>query len=88
LPVCPHLGCYVHWNEAEKSWDCPCHGSRFNPLGKLLNGPAISDLAPEEYDENAPMIPDRYEQPGREGPNPFSPSPLSVFSCPLRPRET
>ena len=83
-PVCPHLGCYVGWNEAEKSWDCPCHGSRFNPVGKLLNGPAVSDLATEEYDENAPMIPERYDQPGEL--NPFSPSPLSVFSCPLKPR--
>jgi glycine/D-amino acid oxidase-like deaminating enzyme/nitrite reductase/ring-hydroxylating ferredoxin subunit len=43
--VCPHLGCIVAWNGAEKSWDCPCHGSRFDPHGRLLNGPAISDLA-------------------------------------------
>jgi glycine/D-amino acid oxidase-like deaminating enzyme/nitrite reductase/ring-hydroxylating ferredoxin subunit len=43
--VCPHLGCIVAWNGAEKSWDCPCHGSRFDPHGRLLNGPANSDLA-------------------------------------------
>jgi len=43
-PVCPHMGCYVHWNSAEKSWDCPCHGSRFDCDGKVLNGPALSDL--------------------------------------------
>ncbi|UOQ78429.1 Rieske 2Fe-2S domain-containing protein [Hymenobacter sp. 5516J-16] len=46
--VCPHLGCIVHWNKLETSWDCPCHGSRFDAYGKLMNGPANSDLAPAE----------------------------------------
>lgn len=41
---CPHLKCVLHWNNIEKSWDCPCHGSRFDCKGKLLNGPANSDL--------------------------------------------
>jgi glycine/D-amino acid oxidase-like deaminating enzyme/nitrite reductase/ring-hydroxylating ferredoxin subunit len=45
-PVCPHAGCYVAWNGEERSWDCPCHGSRFTPTGKLLCGPATSDLKP------------------------------------------
>jgi len=43
--VCNHLGCIVAWNEVEKSWDCPCHGSRWDKEGKIMNGPAISDLA-------------------------------------------
>jgi Rieske Fe-S protein len=46
--VCPHLGCIVHWNAAEKSWDCPCHGSRFDTLGKVINGPSNADLSPAE----------------------------------------
>jgi glycine/D-amino acid oxidase-like deaminating enzyme/nitrite reductase/ring-hydroxylating ferredoxin subunit len=46
--VCSHLGCIVHWNDAEKSWDCPCHGSRFTKDGKTINGPANADLSPVE----------------------------------------
>lgn len=49
-PVCTHMGCFVQWNSAEKSWDCPCHGSRFAANGKVLQGPAIYDL--EEIDRN------------------------------------
>ncbi len=42
--TCPHLGGIVAWNHSEKTWDCPCHGSRFDRFGTVLNGPAISNL--------------------------------------------
>jgi glycine/D-amino acid oxidase-like deaminating enzyme len=43
-PRCPHMGCALHWNQQEHSWDCPCHGSRFTKDGKLLDNPATDDL--------------------------------------------
>jgi glycine/D-amino acid oxidase-like deaminating enzyme/nitrite reductase/ring-hydroxylating ferredoxin subunit len=46
--TCPHLGCIVEWNSSEKSWDCPCHGSRFDTQGHVINGPAVSGLSAAE----------------------------------------
>ena len=43
-PRCPHLGCALQWNKMEHSWDCPCHGSRFEKNGRVLNNPATDDL--------------------------------------------
>ena len=43
-PICAHLGCELSWNNLEKTWDCPCHGSRFDYKGNQIYGPAIDDL--------------------------------------------
>ena len=45
---CTHLGCLLRFNAAERSWDCPCHGSRFDVDGAVLEGPAVNPLQPRD----------------------------------------
>ncbi|MBE5820922.1 MAG: FAD-dependent oxidoreductase, partial [Clostridiales bacterium] len=50
-PYCTHLGCELSWNNLEKTWDCPCHGSRYDYEGNLLNEPSKKGLERIEIEE-------------------------------------
>ncbi|HET8702010.1 MAG TPA: FAD-dependent oxidoreductase, partial [Nitrococcus sp.] len=56
-PRCPHMGCLLRWNQAEQTWDCSCHGSRFRRDGRLLHGPAVRDMKAYESSPRADAPP-------------------------------
>lgn len=64
--VCTHLGGIVHWNSLESSWDCPCHGSRFDATGQVINGPALTNLEPIDESDRPPLKREPSDRPVNE----------------------
>lgn len=55
-PKCTHAGCIVHWNQSEKTWDCPCHGGRYSATGERMYGPPSADLEPKQVPQHSSNV--------------------------------